>query len=419
MRLSEKLHSAVLRDKQMIGLDLSWQAEATPIMRVILLSLVKGAVLIKDKWEVSDFNEFSRKIENNVPIALVLNGKNILHKESRLDKIEENSKLQRLSSLMPTLNLAEFYVQYYQAEETGFFSLIRSEKMNQICEQIGNLGYTITSLSLGPFAFKGILPFVLGEGETKEAEVIVGNQKIAILDGNIKAFKNLNPEESHLANITLKLGEDDIESKYLLAYAAAFRVLTNRPDNISLKVDLVENNRLEHIEKKKFKVGFASSLGFFFLLLLVNFLVFGKLSEQTSLLSRKLAAKQDNLKQLGKLGHEASAKKEFLEVTGWLDTPRTSFYADRLVSALPVGIRLTELAVNPLERKSSYNEGKLTFESGVIVVQGFCRNPIQLNNWIKSLGRYKWIRQVERQNYAFDEANAEGKFMFYVQLNEK
>lgn len=410
-----RIVASITRDRQVAGVEVSWQSAHMPAVRGVVLELSQDKVLLKDKWTLENLNQLSGRLSKGMPVALVLNGKGVLHKQVKLDRGGQTVEDTMLETLLPAIKPAEFYVQRYQAESNVFFSLARREKVEALCQQIKEQGANLIALTLGPFVFGGIWPYLQDENQSA-AEKVVGDCHLQLEASGITGFRMITAEDNPAETKKSKIGEDELEEKYLLAYGAAFKELVTSSHSLFLQVAPVEASRAEYHYQKIFKLGLTTALTFFLLVLLGNFLLFNHFSGENSTLEQQLNNKRNSLFQLNKLEKETQEKRQFLQATGWLHSSRWSFYADRLAATLPKNVRLIDLAINPIDENLSKAQGHLIIENGLILVRGICSNPMALNEWIKKIAKLNWVERVEKQNYTYEDSKGEGKFDFYIRL---
>lgn len=411
----DKLITAITRDRQLVGLDISLQSDAKLFVRGIILELSKGKVLVKDKWALEGLDELPGKLSKGLPVALVLSGKGILHKQANPESPEQSINNLMLGALLPAIKPMEFYVQRYQAGCSAFFSLARRDKVDAICNQIKVQGANLIAISFGPFVFGNLWPYLQDE-RVAEKEIAVGDYILQIDAESITQFRIPAFEASRQEIRMRRVGEDDLEDTYLLAYGAAFQELVNSSNFLYMEASPVEANRVEYHHRKVFRLGLGITLAFFLIVLLSNFLLFASFSRKNSILEQKLAHKQNSLSRLNQLKKDVEEKRQFLLTTGWLHSSRWSFYADRIAVTIPKSVRLVNLAINPLDENLSKAQGHIVIENGLILIRGVCHNPIVLNEWMKKLAKLDWVDRIEKQNYTYDESKGEGKFEFYIRL---
>lgn len=144
-------------------------------------------------------------------------------------------------------------------------------------------------------------------------------------------------------------------------------------------------------------------LGVVFLALVVNMMVAPRVRERHEAAQTELQALQ---KIVGQADETSRRRREMLsEYSGTLPR-RISIVCDRVASAIPVGVTLTSLAVQPLSH-SLANDKKAEFAVGRIEIRGNAKISQQVSRYIAALGKLGFAKQVrlvsmEQDEEAFD-----------------
>jgi Tfp pilus assembly protein PilN len=140
-----------------------------------------------------------------------------------------------------------------------------------------------------------------------------------------------------------------------------------------------------------------------FLALVINMVVAPRVRERNEAAQSELQVLR---KSAGQADEATRRRQEMLaEYSGTLPR-RISVLCDRVASAVPVGVTLTSLAVQPLSG-SLNNNRKAEFAAGRIEIAGQAKIPQQVSKYIASLTALEIARQVqlvsmEREEEAFD-----------------
>jgi len=391
------------------------QADAEPLVRCVTLSLAKGTVTATEQWEELGLTKALERLEKRLPVVLVVNGRGVLHKQVNPTTSGQETDETLLATVLPAVKAAEFYVQRYRHPHTGFLSLARRDTVDALLTQLQAKGARVIALSFGPFVFGNVWPYIKEELQNWQ-DVAVSGFRLTLDEKGIVNFHSPAGTENRATEAKVKVGEDELEIDFLLAYAAALAEFTGAAGNLLLQAQPVEACREEHRQQKLFRFSFPVALAFFLCLLLGNFFVFTSQTAKNADLHTRLGHEQNSLNDLKKLEKDAAGKKAFLQATGWLGGGQLSFYADRLAATVPEAIHLKDLAINPLDEQGSKAANKRIFEAGSLAVAGSCSNPVDLNNWIKAVRQLDWVARVDRQNYTYEETKRQGTFSFYIQV---
>jgi Tfp pilus assembly protein PilN len=108
-----------------------------------------------------------------------------------------------------------------------------------------------------------------------------------------------------------------------------------------------------------------------------------------------------DFKALDSLKKQVTKQRNFVKQTNITQSSRTSFYADRLASSIPMGLELTELNIFPISgNRKEYRENQLVkFQNETIIVKGICDNSINYNEWIKKVQGLNWVHSAMHMDY--------------------
>ena len=148
-------------------------------------------------------------------------------------------------------------------------------------------------------------------------------------------------------------------------------------------------------------------------MLLINFLLFDHYSKKSNELSANINLNTGLLQQLDTLTKELKFKEDFIEQTGILSNSRLSLYSDRIASTLSDNIQLIDLSINPLDKKLKSNQ-EPEFNKNKIYINGITSNSTILNDWIKTIMKEGWVKEVNIKNYNQDNAITKGEFKIEI-----
>ncbi|MBC7387684.1 MAG: hypothetical protein H7329_00595 [Opitutaceae bacterium] len=368
-----------------------------------LLEKRKGNVkILKSQVNIVNYLELKYLIDKEIPIAVSISGKGILHK--KVEKTEL-SPSQLLSQIIPNAKSSEFYLQL-----TGFvLSIIRKSVLEELLLEFDKVGLNIISISLGGLPIKSILPLL----DTQDSEILhVCNHTIQFKSDEVVSYEYDKNNLQDLEYTTI--GTDKVQSKLIAAYSCAFQQFLNL--QIEIQNPTLTLKRDEFISKGVFKKIAFGALGFFFFVLLVNFVVFSITSAESSKLMVAYDLHQDHLELLNKLQKEVKEKERFFQNEGWLHISKSSYYSDRIAASVPASVLLKTLTINPANELESRNLRKQIFDDNLIIITGSCNHPIDLNGWISKLKDFSWVKKVNVETYQFDSGQKAGNFKIEVQF---
>lgn len=369
----------------------------------------KGSLIsvLEKKENLSDINELKALIPKDTPVALAVNGRGILHRKLK----EEGDEAYLLSQILPDAKVQDFYIQKYISGSQLFASVIRKATADTVFKEFLDSGIAVINLSLGPFSVGSILPFM----QTTEDTFKLGTYSLTVQAGLLTEFvSNPNPEAENY-----KIGEEELAGTYLIAYSSAVQLFF--PAEVRTKVEsaVIQHYSSELLAKKKFQLMGKGMLAFFFLIALLNYLLYSHLREDNSLLTESSNRYQQTLTEVTNLQKKIEEKEYFLKRAGWLSFPKASFYSDEIASTVPASVKLTALIVNPLNEKLSKKEKKQHFQSDTILVSGVCSSPVVLNPWMNELKSKDWIKGLTTVDYSFDHKKRTGSFELEIWIRNE
>src|SRR3546814_17368441 len=118
-------------------------------------------------------------IGRDVPVAISINGKGIIHRMLPEDGVDENG----LKTVLPNAKAEDFYVQQTEWEGATWLSVARREVVDKIVEQVEQLGVAVVCVALGPLATLLFTNYLAG-GQADDA-ILLGRHRFAVQQGKI------------------------------------------------------------------------------------------------------------------------------------------------------------------------------------------------------------------------------------------
>jgi hypothetical protein len=125
-----------------------------------------------------------------------------------------------------------------------------------------------------------------------------------------------------------------------------------------------------------------------FVVLFINFILFSVFYDKS--IQQNTNSVQNLLIKRDTLNAQFTRQIEFIESNTIIMQNNLSFYSDRIANSIPVDITLNSLQINPVV----FSKEKISFEKGVIVVQGSYLNNDSMTAWIKELNSFDWITYI-------------------------
>jgi Tfp pilus assembly protein PilN len=382
------------------------------VFNYVILKKEKSKLVIEKRGSgIKDITALVTDIGSKIPVILVLNGKGILHR--KVHASGEESKSELLGKVLPNAAVEDFSVQLSQADEsTGFVSVLRTGQLESNLKSLISGGLiNISNVFIGPFVFKNIIPLLRKETITA-GKVNTGSMLITF---NHESIDDVSYDAA-ISQGEVYVDSEPVHPSLLVSFSAAFNFFTNAYSSSKLSAYAEEIKDLFH-QKKKFEKNLVLLLISTFLVLILNFFVFDHYWRKGNEINQKLELSQLQLKQYEDLEKELNEKRALLDQNGIMDRSLTSFYADRLAAELPASISWTQLAIHPLKKeKGETLENVFLFDKATVRISGRCKQSVVLNEWIKSLRKVEWIKDVALSNYTQDNIKESGVFSLAITL---
>jgi hypothetical protein len=400
----------MLKGNSASGVEIVLLPDGKQEINLLTLKREKSLLHVEFKaLNVVDFSALANLLDKKSPVVIVINGKGIIHKKIAL--AENESFTSMLNKVLPNANVNDFYFQKYDlgANQT-YVSIVRASLLDELLDDLKkNDIVNIEECYLGPFVCNNIIS--LRECSALKIDYLeIPNYKLLIRDNSIQ---EIVPAET-IAN-TIKLGDQVIEVKSTISFAAAFSHFHSSIKGVD-NSEALDSLKNEFIQKQKFQLRAWILLISTLLTLMINYFVFTHYWETNNKIQTDLISYQSALEKYDKFKSEYDQKKTFLEQNGLLQNSRTSFYADQIAASLPSSMRLTLMNIHPLKKKdpSDPTAASFSFENKTIKVLGKCNRNTELNNWLKKLKTKNWVSDVILISYKQEEAREEGLFILEI-----
>ncbi|MBS1509216.1 MAG: hypothetical protein JST86_00130 [Bacteroidetes bacterium] len=399
----EQVKNKMLALKKVAGIELTFLSENLYVINCIIIENRKEKVIVTDTfYNIKNIVDLKGKITNQIPVALVLNGKGLIHKKTAVisDVLPPD--------IFPGTNPSDFLFQYFDGLPSPDLSIIRKAVAEKIITELASVNISTTSLSLAFYD----LEFVAGL--ITDSTVITTTQyRVNIKDQQIREYHVTSTEEKEdVVKPEINIANEYIRSNFLIAYAAAVKLLAGGfKDGNTIELKSILDNRRKFQQSTMLKLYAISFLGIVLCLLLVNFFIYSHyFSKNNELLSGyqfslQQAAKYDTLKK------SLNNKKQFLASAGWMnDTRMISFYADRIAATVPESVTLTSLNLYPAVSRYTGASKQWFFQQDTILITGKCSDPTILDSWVKEIRSIKNINQSKINSYNFKKQGDAGIF---------
>ena len=339
-------------------------------------------------------------------IALNLSGKGVLQKQ--ITKTEAITK-QNFNQILPNAALEDFYVQLFTSGEQSFVSVIRRTEADKYISKLEGLGYIPLILSLGPFAIKN----VISQLNIYATEIIFKGYSVQRNEQG--DWISVNYNEAFSAPFPLKVESETLDEKLLIPYAAAFQlVLAGKLNPIIAEAEPLAAKAEKVTGERKFKVRGVVILSVFFVLLLINFVVFSWLNSANSKLTEQVSLSVQSTGDLQKTNDQVAQKDSLVKTLGWEGAINKSALIDQVASLLPPDITWGSVAVDPVDLNSSRIKKNVVFFDRKIRITGQSEKIIPVNEWIARVKTRPWVKNVQLDSYAYNSELNTGQFTIVI-----
>jgi len=349
------------------------------------ISIVSAVEDLKELKEAGDI------LDRDIPVILHIDGWGVLAKDNGTE-----------NNAIPIDNHEFFFKEYPKPDGSGsYFSIIRTDLLKSIIDFCSSASLNITGLYLGPFNVALLAPFI-----EERKEIKAGKWKVTLNNGCINSFSAEGIENGSVYDI----GGDTVTSGLLPLYASIVAFFSGERENNHL----IAKSREEFVFGRLVKYISIGSLSMILILLLLNFFIWDSLRNKNTELTYEVARNEQLLSQLSEKEKEFRVKENLvIQYIGTNSKTHFSWYADKLCSTLPSGIRLTLLDIQPLIKKLKTGIA-IEYKNRQIEVEGDARNMSEISDWVKLIDREKWAKQVELISFFTDNDQATGHFKLQI-----
>ena len=400
-----KIKRSIFRIKKAAGVELTIRPDDSWVCTVTLVQLEKGVAVVHDRYEdVGSVQGLSDKIPADVPVFLCINGKGALIK--KISGYQPDQPV-NLHEIIPNAKPADFYCQSGVAAAGGFVALLRKQLLDQIISAFSEAGLFIHEVYIGPLVLNKLLPLF-----QHDDLIHAGAYRLGVAGDQIEEISSNG--NGAVGQTVFRIGEDQFKNNELIAYASALSPFLNHYHIIEQDDSPVAAVREDWEQKQLFKKLGVAALAFFFMILLINALLFMQANQKNQALTGELQRSSAMLAELEGLKKDVEERSAFIEDIGWLKPSGLAFFSDQLAQSVPGAIKLTEMVLHPLDQATLESQKKYYFQNDRISIQGKCKDPVLLNNWLRTLEGLAWVAKIEDQEYRFNNQENTGVFKFVI-----
>jgi hypothetical protein len=396
------LHSKYLKPKRLIGVSCEILPDGGYCWRYCILQQMAGKISVVKCDTVSNLKDLKKEKLSLVPIYLIIEGKGIINK-----KVKSDTEQSPILQVIPNASAEDFYMSEVESEDGySLISVMRADAIDNILQLFKDLNFQVVNIHIGSFHVARLC----GWFENLPYKITAVNLVLSI-NPQTHRLIDFNKPETPVEESYMIAGEN-ITSSFLSPFAAALSFFI---DEEAPSYPSVQKSRTDFLAHRLFVIGGWGILIVAFLTLLVNYMFYMQYSDKTNALEATINKNSGNLVLLEDLGAELKQKEAFFLQSGFNNKSRFSFYTDQISSTIPSDINLLEFTVNPLLSKIK-KEKAVEIRKNIILINGQTQNSIILNDWIKVLESFKWIKKISVIQYAKEQSNKYGEFVLEIEL---
>lgn len=405
--MQSKLQQWIYSRETFAGVEIV-QMEGSFSYQLCLLKKEKDSAKIVAQYaNIATVEELKNLVGTNTPIFLGVNIKGIIN---RVLDYAPNSKEEALATVFPSAQEADFHVQQVESGNNTLISVVRQDSVLAVVEELQAAALWVVKVFVGPFWIEEILPILSNPMQ----QIQVGQQLLLIEQQHIIGCSRGEKEQQEIVVI----GEEQVKEAGLMALSMAFLAFT-QPTLEGLDIALVEQQQTEFYYKKLGYYTLLGVLGFFFVALLGNYLLFEHYNTKQQDLALEVGQQKSLLDQRDVLAKKYEDKKALLGDQLNLGQSKSSYYADQLAATLPSTLQLTQLVLFPkVEQEDTYSSEEQVprYDGRTILVTGQCQASVFYNNWKRSLEELDWVAAIHNLSY---QNNKEGQGVFELKITLK
>jgi hypothetical protein len=331
----------IIRGKKAFGVELIFNSKDSFTLIALELSSSKSGVEITRRFTDVTFNELAKSNDKKHPFYISIGGKGVVHKKVKINDHTQDQAL--LNLVLPNASLADFYLQ--KSSISGYecwVSVIRKDLLDGVIEELETNRLFGVEIYLGPFILENTFPFL------NKSSLHTTTHELLVEENTIIQMDNLGSVgEGH----EFQIESEVISSHELLAFSAALSHFVPSTRLTPINCSTVSNLKEEYLNKSKYRIVTFSLIAFYFLISIINFLMYSSYQDDLNQIQYQLYSKKQYVQELDLLKQEFLSKEEFIQNSGLAQASKVSYYADQIAMSVPTSIQLNKLFVNPLEKR--------------------------------------------------------------------
>jgi hypothetical protein len=382
-----------INDLHVIGLIKSENEES---YNVLTVKKKGNKVTIVSMSYYTDFEEFKKHTDQNLPVLLLINGKGVLNKAFDFNNESD-------VNWYKNIDLNSIYHTSLKGLNIDFISFSRKNIINETIEKFKKHNFEIIDVYLGSFMSSIFINSI-------KKEAILSND--LLLEFKNDRLHNFVKQTDTTKKENYIIGNETITNTFLPLYATVINFFIQSKEISKTKIETLNTDEI--IYKKAFKYFGISILSGFLISLLISFILIQYYSSKNAELTIQNVFTDKNYQHTLDLEKQKENKQKILLDSGFSSSKFLSFYSYEIIKIVPNDVSLTVLEITPLTKETKSNQ-KLIFESNTINVKGQTFNESSFNSWMESLKKMNWLENFEIISLKKDKKN-ESQFEVKIKI---
>jgi len=358
----------------------------------------KKELALSGKGEAADFDALISEIQGQKHIFLVVNNEQVLTKKVTNTHTTEE---RLVKAAFPNIALSDFYYKIYTNDQQAFIAISRKDYINDIIAQYQAQKISVVDFSLGSLSLERLIALIdQGQINASNAQVTLNEQGIT------------NIEKQAVQEETYTINELEVSNKHVLPLAGIIDYYAGGASTSNTQRQLQQ----EYVQKRFFNLGFKFVLGFLFVALLINFLVFSSYQSKELAYSAELQINEAKKKELTGLKDLVFRKRKLVESISSSSNSKVAWYFNEISASVPSSILLTDMTFQPVNGTIKENK-RVRFKDKTIEISGVSIYDADFTKWIATLEKKTWIDEVGIVNYGRGK-KTRSSFDLIITLNE-
>tara|TARA_R110000782_G_scaffold64448_3_gene131374 strand:- start:1111 stop:2316 length:1206 start_codon:yes stop_codon:yes gene_type:complete len=368
------------------------------------LKKTKSELIITKSLKLENLAEINNHAKKTIPLFLCINNDSVLTKV--LTNTLNSGDTALVNDAFPNLDIKNFYWELIQKSGHTIVSISRKNSIDALISELKGYNLHPFQFSLGVTSLKNVIPFM------DQDHINLYSQQLRIVDTNLVELTQLETSKEQFYS----LNGLDISNYNLLVFGQILGYInSNERFNNYTDKNLFSTNYIK--SERLFQIVSKSSLAFFGILLLTNFLFYYHYFDKVNLLKTNLMDNNSQKENLVLLENVVKKKQERIETISIISNSKTTYYMDQLAQTIPETILLNNINYQPL-LKSIQDNKPILLERQVILVSGISKDINEFSKWIEQLEGQNWIVSTETLDYDF-VSDTTSDFLIEIKIDDK